>query len=324
MIVGMIAKVRPAFLCASVLALLLPVVVPAQEDAFAPAGEHWFPWVQNNYYARAMAQSCGASKPVYDELTRAVQRLATAWAATPGATGADLYGRMQWNPQGCKSGVLDGDLIYWPWPSGYFRMEPAPGKPGQTRPHFTNETVPLTMGINKPQGITFVGQMNAEGHDEVGYIKATRRISGLPVYDFDHVLVAAVPGRELFKPVTLDEALHRWLQYAYPNEWARERHQALLARLTTAELQQPAYYYRDENNREQIVTAPGTRIFPIVRYNPDYFDKSKPRSAVQLITVDVHFLDFSRDVNDPRVGTQRFARHMLEATDWSQLAALLR
>jgi hypothetical protein len=288
-----------------------------------PPESHWFDWKQNNYYQASLAHECGATVALYAEFNRNARQVAQAWGATPGSTGPDLYSQWDWMPSGCPAGVLAGALIYWPWPTSYFRMEAVPGHPGAARPHFINETHPLTLTINRPEGIEFMNQMNPKDKNEIGFIRVTRRIGGYPVYNNDHVLVIEAAGRSLYQPVTLSEALNRWITYAYSNEWATERHRALLAKLSPPELQRPAYLYHDENNRDQIVTEPGKDARPVVRYNPDYFDKTGSRAAAQLLTVDVHFLDLVRPPPNPAYSTAWYPQNLLNNADWQRIASLL-
>jgi hypothetical protein len=202
-------------------------------------------------------------------------------------------------------------------------MEAVPGHPGKARPHITGEALYMMLDVNQPAGLTAENNMNPRDSEEVGYIHVTRRIGGYPVYNFDHVLVVEAKGRSIFEPVSLGEALERWIQYAYPGEAAIERHKALLARLSPEERKQPAYLQHDGNSDKLIVTTPNDKTDPIVRYSRSYFDKSLSPATAQLLTLDIHFLDWLYP-NDPSHAFHRYSYNMTLNPDWGKIATLLR
>ena len=231
-----------------------------------------------------MLRKCGITAAAYDEFTQAAHRLAQIWGETPGATEPNDYAQWRWQPTGCHLGSLKGHLEYRPWPRYDFHMGWVPGHPGKARVHITGEALPMQIPINQPAGLTPENNMNPQNSEEVGYIHVSRRIGGYPVYNFDHVLVVEAKGRTISEPVSRGEALQSWIQYAYTNEAAIERHKMLLARLTPEEQKQPAYLEQDGNVGMHIVTAADAKTDPIVRYSKSYFDKSLSPATPQLLT----------------------------------------
>jgi len=295
----------------------------AQSTEPPPPANHWFDWEQNNYYKAGIMRKFGVTPAVYEEFNQTAHKIAQIWGETPGATGPDEYAQWTWQPYGCHLGSLKGHLQYWPWPRSDFRMEAVPGHPGKARPHITGETLYMMLDVNQPAGITAENNMNPNDSEEVGYIHVTRRIGGYPVYNFDHVLVVEAKGRSIFEPVSLGEALERWIQYAYPGEAAIEPHKALLARLSPEERKQPAYLQHDGNSDKLIVATPNDKTDPIVRYSRNYFDKSLSPATPQLLTLDIHFLDWFYTLDDPSHADHRYSYNMTLNADWSKIAALL-
>jgi hypothetical protein len=288
-----------------------------------PPANHWFDWDQVDSYKPFMLRKCGATPAIYEEFNQTAHKVAQAWGEAPGATGPDEYAQFSWMPSGCHLGSFKGVIEYWPWPRSDFRMEAVPGQPGKARPHITGETLYMSLSINTPAGITRIPVMNPNESAEVGITHVSRRIGGFPVYNDDHVLVIEAKGRSLFEPVSLGEALQRWIQYSYSGEHSLERHKALLAQLSPEELKKPAYLERDTTNGV-IVTAPNDKTDPIVRYSRSYFDKSLSPATAQLLTLDIHFLDWHYRLDDPSHDGNRYSYNMTLNPDWSKIATLLR
>jgi len=295
----------------------------AQSPEPPPPASHWFDWEQRDGRKAGTLRMCHVTAEIYEEFNQTAHKIADVWGATPGSTGPDEYAQWTWEPTGCHLASLKGLLEYWPWPRSDFRMEKAPGASGKARVHITGEALPMRLEINHPAGITRIPVMNPPDKEEIGYIHVSRRAGGYPIYNYDHVLVIEANGRSLFEPVTLGEALQRWIQYAYSTEPSVERHKALLARLSQEELKQPAYYDESSVATGTIVTAPTKNTDPIVRYSRSYFDKSVSPAAPQLLTLDLHFLDLNHETMDDRTAHHWYDVNMVYSPDWHKLAAIL-
>ena len=295
----------------------------AQSPEPPPPASHWFDWEQRDNLEAGTLRMCHVTPEVYEEFNRTAHKIAEVWGSTPGSTGPDEYAQWTWQPSGCHLGSLKGLLEYWPWPRSDFRMERVPGASGRPRVRITGEAMPMRLEINHPAGITPIPVMNPAEKREIGFIHVSRRAGGYPIYDFDHVLVIEANGRSLFEPVSLGEALERWIHYAYSNEPSLERHKAMLERLSVEELKQPAYFDQSSVSSGTIVTAPNNNTDPIVRYNRNYFDKSVSPAVPQLLTLDVHFLDLNHETMADRTAHHWYNLNMVYSPDWRKLAGML-
>lgn len=99
-------------------------------------------------------------------------------------------------------------------------------------------------------------------------------------------LVFFNPDRpDFWLPVTVKEIVDARLKYTAENEKeVYEMMKAQVDKLSEAELNKPAYYEISEENF--LLNVNGRKIgAPIMRFNPDYWDRSLPRSAIQYFTL---------------------------------------
>lgn len=112
---------------------------------------------------------------------------------------------------------------------------------------------------------------------------------GVTLYT-NSVMIFAKPGKPYWLPVTAGEYFDRLIKY-WTLESEKEGNHLFLDMLlkekekfSEEDLRKPAY--NGENPVSQITVKPNER--PYMRKNPDYFDKTLPRTAVQLITINVN------------------------------------
>jgi hypothetical protein len=109
---------------------------------------------------------------------------------------------------------------------------------------------------------------------------------------------------------------------------------AELARLTPTERASWAWYKRDPNGppAQSGLVPPNTRdARRLVTANPDYFNRSLPRTEIQLITVSL-CSNLSGDWRDVMAGapaysrgaSQRMAYEFLITADWNRVAQLIK
>jgi hypothetical protein len=72
-----------------------------------------------------------------------------------------------------------------------------------------------------------------------------------------------------------------------------------------------------------IVTTPNDKTDPIVRYCQSSFDKNVSPATAQLLTLDIHFLDWYYSLDHPSHAGHRYSYNMTLNPDWSKIAALL-
>lgn len=120
------------------------------------------------------------------------------------------------------------------------------------------------------------------------------RLHGFPVYGqgSSDIVVIAKPGRLPFTPISKQ----RYLAYlSQINRGAAEE----LARLSEAERREPACPNHELRGSRLIdCNAPSATYY--VTLNPGYFDASKPKASIELITINVVG---KRSLNDKALGT---------------------
>lgn len=171
----------------------------------------------------------------------------------------------------------------------------------------------------------------------------TNTLGGYPVYD-GRVLVIADKSKPLFVPVTREQYLKAyiwWTEYTDKqngtegeNDFLLEGLRQELQEMTPEERQKPAYFNMDMNRmgdqfRYSFLVDPETdEDRALVMFNPEYYDASRPRSDVQLIT-----LTFLRDypMTEPEpvalgegnhIDSVRFGE-LMYSMDYTALSALL-
>jgi hypothetical protein len=159
--------------------------------------------------------------------------------------------------------------------------------------------------------------------------------------------LAITNGRQLWIPVSAEHFLRAMMadvELRYLNDeerlrtagiskeqsfemMRRRRFEQELAALSPAERQAPASWATpDDDPMSSGLTrrgAPGAR--PVVRINPEYFDPSLPRSAVQLIGCQFHF-NIPLDLDEARVHPDLWRRtlyHLLMTLEYDRLAAVV-
>ena len=129
---------------------------------------------------------------------------------------------------------------------------------------------------------------------------------GVTAYD-DMVIVVANPQRPYWIQVTAGELFDLLLKYweldAKKTGYAGmvDVFKAEKAKLSAAELKMPAY---SSNEGIAKITVEENDA-PYMRFNPDYFDKTPPRTHVQLITITCSTAAFERECNFTSVDYQR-------------------
>lgn len=99
-------------------------------------------------------------------------------------------------------------------------------------------------------------------------------------------LVFFNPGRpDYWLPVTLREIVDARLKYTAENEKAvYELMKAQADKMSEAELNEPAYFGNSDDNFLLEVNGRKNGV-PIMRFNPEYWDRTIPRSAIQYFTL---------------------------------------
>lgn len=333
------------------------VALPALADGPSALPERWIEW-HNNYVTYPLGLSeCDAGKGLAAEWDQNLQRLASAIARSGGAVPPGVYaelhgglGNSLQDGQPCKGRPLMGFLSMGYWPERDITAA-AGARPVLKRAH--GDHFILTMRLN-----TFAG-LGAETVPDflrdrqrwtgIGTVQQTASLQGLAILN-NSVLVITPPGHvPAFVPMPLDRALALWLpaqaqairdqedlvrQYpADRREEMRQRavapNQALLARGQALQrqgdgvLKGPAYLKLDrESGGFEVVARPGPDTSAIMLPNPAYFDPRLPRSAVQLMVIEVGGLQLDQPAarNGDSFDSTFLTRGFLERVDWKSIA----
>jgi hypothetical protein len=106
------------------------------------------------------------------------------------------------------------------------------------------------------------------------------------------------------------------------------RHKAVLAAMSPAQRGAQAMYLRNEDPREPDLAPQGSKeARPLIIVNPEWFDPSLPKSAIQLISVTFEYGP-SFDPNDPKPGEDGSVEalrlwEMKRTLDWKSISSLL-
>lgn len=152
---------------------------------------------------------------------------------------------------------------------------------------------------------------------------------GVNLYDCENggcgsVVVFNPERPDFWTPLTLRELAEMYLEYytRQKDEFMLPQLKKEIAELSEDELNSPAYYGHDEH---YILRANGkNENFQLMRFNPEYWDRSLPPSAIQYMTflyneqtpeaADEHF----RNNGYPRYGEK-----VLKEIDWGKLAGMI-
>jgi hypothetical protein len=131
----------------------------------------------------------------------------------------------------------------------------------------------------------------------------------------------------LKKNQALCEADRKWHAEHAADE-VLERYRAELARMTPAERASPAWYDKLAEGPEAsgLVAPDAPRAVELVTTNPDFYDRSRPRTDFQVISVDIEYgptvgADHANLCRDDLPDWRMY--EFLTTTDWQRVAALL-
>jgi hypothetical protein len=149
-----------------------------------------------------------------------------------------------------------------------------------------------------------------------------RRVAGYPVYYRKEVeTLVFTNGRPVWVPMTAEEYLEAIVRDRETG--AAEELRAELAALTAEQRALPAWYLPPRGPGSGLV-PPGTpEARAVVTENPAYFDPSLPRTALQLLAVDLVY--YAPPLEPP--GSELLANRRLwefsNTVDWKRVAALV-
>ncbi|HTY09320.1 MAG TPA: hypothetical protein VMF29_09170 [Candidatus Edwardsbacteria bacterium] len=159
-----------------------------------------------------------------------------------------------------------------------------------------------------------------------------RKVGGYPLYR-NLVMLITLPGRPFWLPVSREQYLRALMTRAAADgegtyKMLLDLYRKELDALTTGQRRSQAYI--GAGIKPSGLCEPGDEdASPVVTINPDYFDPTLPRTAVQLITIRWYTasnaVDFTAPVRPQDGDNPAEVRisELLEALDYRKIAALL-
>ncbi|HUP88451.1 MAG TPA: hypothetical protein VM100_03840, partial [Longimicrobiales bacterium] len=150
---------------------------------------------------------------------------------------------------------------------------------------------------------TFIGE---NGYDILGVLEQVGEVGGLPLYDNQLIIVSG--KRPLFVPVSREAYIRGIIHTFYLKaasdggdkttaDYFAATLRKELAGMSADERASQAYTSRNSQLTSMLAPADEAGATPMIMFNPDYFDTTLPRTAVQLITV--RTVEPGLDTNNP-------------------------
>lgn len=191
---------------------------------------------------------------------------------------------------------------------------------------YINQIVPLMRSAFNVSGPEDPGVKKAETLvNEICKADKIREL-GPGVTLYDAAIVAGTPGKSLYLPCSVEEAYKRLIAFYELAAKKEPAYQVMLdgirqefTGLTSAQLKSPAYYGGEFSG---ITAVPNDA--PLFLFNNNYFDHSKPKTAVQLVVfpIDADYFRKESDFLPNSVGYQRI-NQFLHSLDPAELVKLI-
>jgi hypothetical protein len=338
----------------ALLALQLASFTSGAAAAAVGPAERWMAWTNNADGAGDDLVRCGVTPAEAATWDRQLQQLARRVAQADVSVPAGWYGELRgayFGPwlgalQPCRGLPMEGGLSLWMWPEGALKRVPVKGQPGVTRLQPNGHTWNVTLYINQWRGPETLKWLDDGTLPRLTVARRTGDFAGYPVFD-DRTVVVTPPGyAPAFLPAPFERVLAAWLRHETAQlEQAQAELKALqaagikpgkldsgpdatrlriarakqrLASLGTAQRQAPAYV----TQAEEVTLEPEPNAMPVWVDNPRYFDPSRPRTAIQLMVLDLSTLDMRTPLNEQPSGALKLLRQFVERIDWPALARL--
>jgi hypothetical protein len=119
------------------------------------------------------------------------------------------------------------------------------------------------------------------------------KVGGVTVYERGNTVMIAKNGRPLWVPVTQEQYLKaQYKHYLRIKKEGKDDSSMILdsinerlSAMSPAERRQTAYYSSGAEDPSGLVSPDYEGAFKLVTFNPEYYDRSLPRTAVQLIVI---------------------------------------
>jgi hypothetical protein len=319
--------------------------------------ERWLDW-QNNHVAMASTMAhCDVVPALAAQWDEHLLQLAQRMASTPLPWPEGWYGEMrgtynamQSEAMPCKALPMNGYITFSVWPLG--RPGPARGLARSPRAEASSEGSgaphSVYVHVNQLRGTTELDWLNDGSDPRMTVGRPTSRLSGYPVWGNRWLLVSSPQHAQPFLPATLERVVNARVAAqtaeidkftaikkraeAAEDKAAFDLYTQLIAS-TRASIEQtrklldgpperargPAYF----GPGDEVQAQPSPASQQVWIDNPAYFDPGLPRTAVQLIAIDIGNLrlDAPASANaDADADAKGLARQFFERTDWQGIA----
>jgi hypothetical protein len=150
----------------------------------------------------------------------------------------------------------------------------------------------------------------------------SRRVAGFPVFSQQGVeTLVLTNGRPAWVPMSAEEYLQAMIgdRLAGLDDPLR----AELAALTPEQRGLQAWHLPSHNAASGLVPPGTSHARPVVTENPNYFDRSLPRTAIQLLSVDlVYYMLVAEPAESDVLGNRR-VWEFSNMADWKRIAAVV-
>ena len=342
---------QAAALALAAAALLGQPAGAAPNDIGPP--ERFLEWENNHALAASSMQDCDIPPALAAQWDQNLQALARRLAQTPltwptGWVGglSGFYGRGGKTGPACKGQPITGYITYSLWPPGKLKLQP--GQTRLKRPPPSGEgngaREAIYIDLNQRQGPNPVEWAKGSDGPRLTVGRQTGTLYGYPVWEDKWMLITPPQHVPPFIPATLEQVVKAWVA-ARTVEMKKIADSIPLAeaakdkRLTeflagqvegfrkkidkvnqlldgpAAQRQGPAYI----GGNEDVAAQPTGNAQQVWADNPAYFDPKLPRTALQLIAIDVTY----RDLDKPpptQPDSKALVRQIFDRTDWAAMA----
>ena len=321
---------------------------------FGPT-DRWLEWENNHAVMAEAMKRCDITPPLATQWDQNLQQLARKIANTQVSWAEGQWGDLRGvlhgpdnNPLPCKTSPLTGDMQLTVWSAS--ALERKAGKPRLQRPGPNGEgsgSAPsVRLYLNERPGTHERDWLKDAAGPRMTTGKPPGTLLGHPLWDEKWLLVTA-PGRpQPFVPAPLDRVVKAWVaaqnaqlaEFAATRKAAEDAKDKAAAAMFTkmieanrprieavrklldgppAQLKGPVYI--GAGDEVQLQPSPDTE--QVWMDNPAAFDPKLPRSAVQIIAIDVAYRDLDQPAPAGKVDAKGLLRQFIERVDWRALAA---
>lgn len=315
--------------------------------------DRWLEWTNNYNDQRDEFSRCGVTPAQATEWEHMLQRMARRVAQTKVDLPPGWYGDLRGHYYGpwlgalepCKGLPMEGGLALALWPPQDLKRVPVPGRPGQTKLRPNGEAPFVDVYVNQWRGNAQSKWLDDGARPRMSVAQKSGEFGGYPVLDRRWLIVTPVGHGPAFVSAPPKRVLRAWLKNETallqevetsikgleasgqnPGRLAAglgglrariARSAQWLASLDAEQRRAPAFFTR----QEEIVAQPEPNAAQVWVDNPTYFDPTRPRTAPQLLVVDISQLDMETPLVSQPMGSRRLLRQIVEGLDWRALAA---